>query len=87
MHPSAAGNGRDGRPQILNHREIPAREHHPEDVPLLLYRVELRDVGGQEHQPDPVLAGLDEVGDGLRPVVGCVVQDQQDLGIDTQHRH
>ena len=69
----ASGGGgrwaRDGRPQIFDRRKIPAREHHPlEDVPLLLYRVELRGVGGQEHQPEQVLVGLDELGDGFRLV-------------------
>ena len=43
-------------------------------------------VGGQEHHPEPVLVGLDKLGDGFRFVAWCVVQDQQYLGIGAQHR-
>ena len=84
-HQVATGDGRDGRSHILDRREIPARGHHHEDVPLLFYRVGLRGVGGQEHQPEQVLVGLDKLGDGVRLVAGCTVQDQQDPGMDAQH--
>ena len=44
-HPGGAHPEGDGRPYLHDRREIPAREHHPDDVPLPPYRVGMRGAG------------------------------------------
>lgn len=48
---------------------MPTREHNPlEDIPLLLYLVDLLGVGGQELQPEPAPVAFGNAGDGVRLV-------------------